>query len=367
MFGTVLTTVVTVMHLYVFLRAGTIPLIRCHVPRGVFFGTAALLLALFFAGRFFSRNAGPTLGPLIELFSMNWLAAMFLCSVCLLAVDLPTFFGLLFRDVAGPLRGIGLAAGLVLCLLALFQGMRPPVVKFHEVRLDDLPAELDGTVIAALSDTHLGDLIGARWLRARVEQVQNLRPDLILLLGDIFEGHGESEEGLPEAMRGFEAPLGVWAVLGNHEFHGRVEHSLELFEQAGVRLLRNAREQLRPGLVLAGVDYARGDGRGDKALSQTLDDSPPGAVVFLSHAPARVEQAATAGADLMLCGHTHGGQLWPFSYLVKNVWPYLAGRYEVDEMTLIVSRGTGTWGPRMRLWHPGEILRITLRSAMQTD
>jgi hypothetical protein len=64
----------------------------------------------------------------------------------------------------------------------------------------------------------------------------------------------------------------------------------------------------------------------------------------------------------MLCGHTHGGQIWPFSYLVRRTYPLLAGRYEVDGMPVIVSRGTGTWGPRMRLWYPGEILRITLRA-----
>jgi len=83
---------------------------------------------------------------------------------------------------------------------------------------------------------------------------------------------------------------------------------------------------------------------------------------LLSHIPLQVERAAAGGADLMLAAHTHAGQIWPFSYFVARRYPILWGRLEVGGMTLIVCRGTGTWGPRMRLWHPGEILHVTLRS-----
>jgi len=83
--------------------------------------------------------------------------------------------------------------------------------------------------------------------------------------------------------------------------------------------------------------------------------------VLLSHTPWQAEKAANFGASLMLSGHTHGGQIWPFGYLVRRVYPLLGGRYEVAGMPVIVCRGTGTWGPRMRLWRPGEILRVTLR------
>ena len=95
---------------------------------------------------------------------------------------------------------------------------------------------------------------------------------------------------------------------------------------------------------------------------KALSGRPPGATVFLSHTPWETEKAAGAGAGLMLSGHTHGGQIWPFSYMVRLRYPLLGGRYDVNGMTVIVCRGTGTWGPRMRLWRPGEILRITLRS-----
>lgn len=101
--------------------------------------------------------------------------------------------------------------------------------------------------------------------------------------------------------------------------------------------------------------------QGGDPLAQALAGRPSGVTIFLSHTPWQAERAACLGVGLMLCGHTHGGQIWPFGYLVRLFYPLLEGRYEVDGMTAIVCRGTGTWGPRMRLWRPGEILRVTLR------
>jgi hypothetical protein len=129
--------------------------------------------------------------------------------------------------------------------------------------------------------------------------------------------------------------------------------------------LRDRAAALAPGLVLAGVDdlgARRQFGGGEQAIERALAGRPPGAVVLLSHSPAQVKTAASLGVGLMLCGHTHNGQIWPFNYLVRLSNPLVGGRYEVGGMTVIVGRGTGTWGPRMRLWQPGEILLITLRS-----
>ena len=157
--------------------------------------------------------------------------------------------------------------------------------------------------------------------------------------------------------------FGVWAVPGNHEFHGG--GSLALFKQAGFKLLRNEWAEIRPGFVLAGVEdltSARRRGRGGDFISRAVAGRPPGAAILLSHTPWEVETAAEAGVGLMLSGHTHGGQIWPFGYLVRRWYPLLEGRYDIDGMPVIVCRGTGTWGPRMRLWHPGEILRVILRA-----
>ena len=139
---------------------------------------------------------------------------------------------------------------------------------------------------------------------------------------------------------------------------------MSLFHAANFKLLRNSWTEIKPGLVLAGLDdltaVSRNGLSGDP-VTQTLMEHPAGAIILLSHTPWETEKAAKVGVDLMLSGHTHGGQIWPFDYLVRSRYPLLEGRYEIDGMTVIVCRGTGTWGPRMRLWRASEILHITLR------
>ncbi len=193
-------------------------------------------------------------------------------------------------------------------------------------------------------------------------QVEAEQPDLVVLLGDIFEGHGPPEDKYINIFNQLSPPMGVWAVSGNHEFHGGGD--LSEFNQFNFTLLRDKWHQVKPGLILAGVDdltTKRRRGQLDNPISKALAGKPAGATILLSHTPWYAEKAAKDGAGLMLSGHTHGGQIWPFDYLVRARYPLLEGRYTVDGMTVIVCRGTGTWGPRMRLWSPGEILRIVLK------
>ncbi len=364
MFGSILISIFTLMHIYVFWRAASVPLVNRHLSLVFLIGTGVLLWAIFFAGRVFGHNSTGALAAVTEFFGMLWMGALFLLFIPLLVADIITLFGFLLPRTAPMIRGWALIAGALLSTIALVQGLRPPVVQSYEVRLPDLPRTMDRTVIVALSDLHLGSLIGKRWLAARIAQVREQRPDLVVFLGDLFEGHGPPAEELLAILRGLSAPLGVWAVPGNHEFHGGRNRSMRLIDETGIHLLRNRWFEVRPGFILAGVDdlttkYRTGQS-GD-FISQALAGRPPGATILLSHTPWEAEKAAGTGASLMLSGHTHGGQIWPFGYLTRRIYPLLAGRYEVGGMPVIVSRGTGTWGPRMRLWRPGEILRVTLR------
>jgi hypothetical protein len=364
MFGTILISICTLMHLYVFWRIATVPLVNRHVPLVFLILTGLLLWALLFLGRLFHHGGTGALTATIELFGMLWLGILFLLFVPLLAVDFITGFGLLLPRWAPSLRGWALLAGGVLASIALVQGLRPPVVQSYEVRLAGLSNEMDGKVLVAMSDLHLGSLIGKRWLAARVDQVKEARPDLVVLLGDIFEGHGRSQEEALPVLRRLSAPLGVWAVTGNHEHHGTDNMGIRLMQAAGFKLLRNRWVEVQSGFVLAGVDDLTSKyraGREGDYISQALTGRSPGVTVLLSHTPWQAEKAARAGANLMLSAHTHGGQIWPFGYLTRRFYPLVGGRYEVDGMPVIVCRGTGTWGPRMRLWRPGEILRVTLR------
>lgn len=365
-FGIILTSACTLMHAYVFWRAASVPFVKRHVSRKFLIGAGIILWATFFSGRVFGHGSTGALAGMLELLGMNWMAVLFLTVVSLLTVDLITLFGFLMPRLAPSMRGWALVAAAALSGVALFQGLRPPVIQGYEVALPGLPGHMDGTVIVALSDLHLGSLIGERWLAERVAQVRAQRPDIVILLGDIFEGHGPPKRELLSILSRVTAPLGVWAVPGNHEFYGGLDSDLPLMESVGFRVLNDQWDEVRPGLVLAGVDdltVRRRRGQGGDPISRALAGRPRAATVLLSHSPWHAERAAEAGVSLMLSGHTHGGQIWPFGYLARLAYPLLEGRYDVKGMTVIVCRGTGTWGPRMRLWRPGEILRVTLRSS----
>ncbi len=362
MFGTILITTFTILHVYVFWRAASVPFLRNH--RKLLILSGIILWALLFFGRLYGHEGTGALAWWMELTGMHWMTMLFLLAVCLLAVEVVTVFGFIFSRYAPSLGGMALTVGAVLSAVALIQGLRPPVMQNYEVRLPGLSRDMDGTVIIALADLHLGAIQGEKWLRNRVAQVQAEDPDIIFLLGDIFEGHGASYGELLPVMRGLSAPLGVWGVTGNHEFHGGGA-AVRIMDEAGFHLLRDRWTEVRPGLLVAGVDdltsrYRRGQ-KGDY-VSKALEGRPAGATILLSHTPWQTEEAAREGVGLMLSGHTHGGQVWPFGYVVRHYYPLLEGRYDVSGMTVIVSRGAGTWGSRMRLWRPGEILRITLRS-----
>jgi len=362
MFGTILISICTVMHVYVFWRAASVPFVDQHISKKVLIGTAVILWVLFYLGRVVGHGGTGILAVALEFMGMTWMAVLFLTFVLLVTIDLITLFGFLMPKVSPSLRGWALLAGVILSGIALFQGLRPPVIETYEVSLPGLPKPLEGTVLVALSDMHLGSQLGEEWLAGRVAQVNEQKPDIVVLLGDIFEGHGPPDDQLISIFKELNAPMGVWAVPGNHEFHGG--GNMSLFHAANFKLLRNSWTEIKPGLVLAGLDdltAVHRNGLSGDPVTQILMEHPAGAIILLSHTPWETEKAAKAGVNLMLSGHTHGGQIWPFNYLVRSRYPLLEGRYEIDGMTVIVCRGTGTWGPRMRLWRPSEILHVTLR------
>jgi uncharacterized protein len=365
MFGVTLILLVTVMHIYVFWRANSIPFVKRHISTKFLMGLGVVLWLAFFLGRIFGHGGSGVMAGTMELVGMTWMDVLFLTAVSLFAMELVTGFGFLMTRLAPTLRGLAFFIGVTLSIIAQVQGLRPPEVNSYDVYLSGLPRDMDGKILVAMSDLHIGSQLGKAWLEARVAQAMEQQPDLVVLLGDLFEGHGGPQGDLLPVLRGLSAPLGVWAVPGNHEFHGGSNTGLALIRAAGIQVLLNRWTEVRPGLILAGIEDLTADrraGRNSDPLSKALADRPPGATILLSHTPWKYEKAAKDGVGLMLSGHTHGGQIWPFGYLVQLSYPLLEGRYEIADMTVIVCRGTGTWGPRMRLWHTGEILRVTLHS-----
>ena len=356
----------TVFHVYAFQRAFSIPALARAVP---FPGRVALFALLWLSypvGRVLARSAPGALARAVEMSGAVWMGGLFLAVASFLAADVVTGFGRLWPRGAVPARSTALAAALVLSIVAVVQAARGPRVVRHEVRVASLPGGRAELRIVQLSDLHLGTLLGERWLERRVSEVNALSPDVVVVTGDLVDAEVGPVAPLAPALRRLSAPMGVYGVTGNHEFYAGLERSLGVYEAAGIRVLRDAWVEAGPGLVLTGVDdltARRQLGLDGRALDGAFEGVPKGSVVVhLSHSPLLVREAAARGARLMLSGHTHGGQLWPFTFLSSIPYPFQAGRYEVDGMTVAVSRGTGTWGPPMRLFFRSEIVEVILRT-----
>jgi predicted MPP superfamily phosphohydrolase len=237
-----------------------------------------------------------------------------------------------------------------------------------EIYLSKLPASLDGFTIVQLTDLHVGLTIDRGFVQRVVDRANALSPDLIALTGDFVDGKVEDLRDDIAPLAGLKAKHGVYAVTGNHEYYAGVDPWIAEISRLGATYLRNARVTIGDGdasFELAGVDdhNAKGGDHGEDLHAATKDRDPTRALVLLAHQPRQVRRAAKYGVDLQLSGHTHGGQIWPWHFIVKiQQGGLLAGRYEYENTQLYVSRGCGYWGPPVRVLAPLEITRVILRS-----
>jgi len=308
-----------------------------------------------------------------------WMGFAFLLLVQLLATDaLLALAGAAAQAATGsggeelPAAGARAAAVALVALVAGALGLRaalaPPRDARVEIALSRWPRELDGFRIAQLSDVHIGPILDRRFSRHLVERVRALAPDLVVITGDLVDGDAELLAAEVAPLAELRAPHGVFFVTGNHDHYSGARAWTRAVAGLGIRVLRNERvEVCARGAVfdLAGVDDHRGDvmgGEGGEDLDAALAGRDPARpLVLLAHDPSTFKRASTLGIDLQLSGHTHGGQIWPFAGLVRLVIPFVAGLYQRGGATLYVSRGTGFWGPPMRLRAPAEIGEIVLR------
>ncbi|MEW6757715.1 MAG: metallophosphoesterase [Acidobacteriota bacterium] len=353
----------TAMHLYLLHRVWRLPPLAAAPTRRWAVLFLVVLWALYPVGRILARLLPGPAAYSMEFAGAVWMGVLFLSMACLLAADLLTGFGAWLRPWTPNLRLGALAVAGVLSALALVQGLRSPEVVRRTIGLPGLPLSLRGTRVVQVSDLHLGTLLGRRWLRRLAGQVEALDPHVIVVTGDLVDGHLPDVESLRPLLGEWKAPFGKWAVLGNHEYYAGPDRSADFLASSGLAVLRQEAAEAAPGLWIAGVDdltARRQFGLAGDPVAKALGAPRPGALILLSHSPLGAEEASSLGAGLMLSGHTHGGQIWPFGMLVRLAYPRLQGTYRVGSMTLVVSRGTGTWGPPMRLFRRGEIGILTL-------
>ena len=367
MFYIVALSIWTLQNTYILYRLSTIPWIDLRIPSPLFWFAGAFLWVSYPLARILSAKRLDAIALPLEAIAAFWIGLAFLLLAGFLSLDLVTLGGFAFSRFAGSLRGAVALVAFALGLIGLVQWLRSPAVRSVEIQLPDLPASRDGLTVALVSDLHLGTLLGERWAGKVIDRVQALRADLIVLAGDTIDGDVERVTPMVPTLARLSAPLGVYAVAGNHDHYAGFDQAVALHEQAGFTMLHNQWTEPVEGLVLAGIDdLTATQTRGEAAklrIRKALADAPRDrAVLLISHTPLEGPELSDAKVDLVLSGHTHGGQLWPFEYLVGLRHRHVAGLYQTGATRHLVGRGAGTWGPPMRLWARGEIWRITLRA-----
>ena len=227
-----------------------------------------------------------------------------------------------------------------------------------------IPREIGRFRIVQISDVHLGLMVGERRLARIMDAVRAENPDILVSTGDLLDGQIDGIEGLAKAFQKIEPPYGKYAVNGNHEYYVGIERTGDFCKAAGFTLLSHETFDIPGVAVIVGVDdpaASRFGLSGKVTEEQLLSDLPKERfVLLLKHRPL-VDPESKGLFDLQLSGHTHGGQIFPFTLIIKMLYPIDSGLLRLaDGALLYVNRGAGTWGPPMRFLAPPEVTVIDL-------
>jgi len=262
--------------------------------------------------------------------------------------------------VAVPLLALAIVA------IGFVNARRTARVREVEVRVDGLPAALHGFTIAQISDIHVGPTIKGPYVQAIVDAVNALSADAVAVTGDLVDGRVHDLAAHVAPLAALRSRHGTFFVTGNHEYYSGADEWIAELKRLGVQVLLNEHVVLRHDgaqLVMAGVADSSAhhfDPQHRSDPQRAMNGAPAGAGlrVLLAHQPRSAEAAANAGFDVQLSGHTHGGQYWPWNLFVQLQQPYTAGLHRLKQLWIYTSRGTGYWGPPLRLGAPSEITRL---------
>lgn len=342
-------------------------------------GIVVALFMVFMVGAVFlirslERNEFELAARTLSWIAYLWMALIFLffCSSVVidlvnLALRVPAWLGgqdPFFLRVPPRLSfALSLSLSALICVYGYFdaQNIRTERLVFET---DRLPKGTDKVTIAQISDVHLGLIVRCDRLVAILEAVKAAKPDILVVTGDLVDAQINHLPGLRELLQEIHPRYGKFAITGNHEYYAGLDKALEFLHHSGFTVLRGESRDL--GVIqISGVD--------DRAAIQTRTGTPASDrealaktdrskkfVLFLKHQP-HPDPDAIGMYDLMLSGHTHKGQIWPFTYISQRAHPLQAGRYDVGKGSVVyTSRGAGTWGPPIRFLAPPEITVIQL-------
>jgi predicted MPP superfamily phosphohydrolase len=312
----------------------------------------------FFLSQFFSR--------VLHLYWLNYYAYIWLG---VMSISFFIFFiqWLLAKILPQQKRLLAIVALTVIGIASVFSlvnGLQRPVVRRFTIPLKNLSQDLAGFSIVQLSDLHLESFKSKEVIEYIVDTVNALKPDLIVITGDLLDSNICDDEYFCERLLNLQAPHGVIAVTGNHEFYAGLDIFMQMAGQANLRVLRNDMAVIADELQIIGLDddaarQFRLKGPDLPAVIGKCDPKKP--IIVLYHRPTGFDEAVKRGVDLQLSGHTHAGQIPPLDLIVWLVFKYHTGLFEKDGSYIYTSPGTGFWGPPMRLFSRCTITHFTLQ------
>ncbi|MHB1950693.1 MAG: metallophosphoesterase [Acidiferrobacteraceae bacterium] len=353
----------SLLHVYVYARIDSaLPL----GPLGTFAlwaGFSAMILMPLIA-RKVERQGHEHLARVLAWLGYLWMGSIFIFAAVLLLTDtswrlLPAMVTHAVSRLLGMQAPFFLSAA-VTSMLVPYAFIERSLVRVERLTLftERVAGGANGLRIAHVSDVHIGLMSGRRRVRRLARLLNRCAPDMVVSTGDLLDTHLKDHEEIARELSALKPPLGKFAVLGNHECYAGLETSVQFIEQSGFVLLRN-RMVRAGGITIAGVDDPAAGATPDSER-RLMERAVPGFTLLLKHRPEMLPGTARR-VDLQLSGHTHRGQIFPFNLLTRLRYRTHAGLFRIGDAYLYVSRGTGSWGPPLRLFAPPEITMIELR------
>jgi len=371
-FFAVVLTIYSLVNIYLFYKGyNALPVLKMNrlVYGLVFF----LLAAVFIAAKFLESRHSSVITDGLNIIGGFWMAFMLYGFIFFILSDIL----FLILKITGLIDGKGvqeyrklaflITAGLSFLFIAVgFINAIIPVTKEYNITINKKAGEIKSLRVAAVSDIHLGSVIRKRSMKILSGILNEIKPDVIFLLGDIVDG----EMGpvlRDDLLQYFKPPSstdGLYAITGNHEFIGGGQRTIPYIESKGIRVLKDEMVTLPGGIQVVGrIDrdsfrFYRKERLPLNELMESADTTKP--VILLDHQPFHLGESAAAGVDLQLSGHTHNGQMWPLNHITSKIYGLSYGYLKKGNTHFIVSSGYGLWGPRVRSGSHSEVLLINI-------
>jgi len=323
------------------------------LPMDTFFYTVMIVAALSYPlATLVERTVSNNYTRIFYTAASAWMGISFYLLFLLLAYFIVSWIVPVPRESAGILIAILVT---VISAYSIYNSYNLELLEL-EIPLNGLKEDLKAV---QLSDIHIGSVRNSSYMERIVGETIKLNPDVVFITGDMVDGSARLHRHTFIAINRLKMP--VFFVTGNHETYEGMDEVFRVLEGSNLKILSGEVIDFK-GVELVGVNYSLERNHLQNTLNQLkIEKEKPS--ILLYHLPQELERTHAAGIDLQLSGHTHNGQMIPFNYLVKLMFPYIRGLYDYKGTKLYVSQGTGTWGPPMRLGSRCEITLINLKSS----